>query len=298
MSSETAKILEKCTVIRGQVELFIEQTKRKDARCDCDEPINKCDEDELINKSSLALIIATICDQRIRSDIAWKIPCALYEWLRGQGLDFRASVIYKHVGEERLREWFRDYMVHKWPKLMKKESREEWLKDIPRYIIKSCEKISEEYDDDPDSIFIAGGEQLSIPHIYLMLRQFPGIGPKKASMIARDFGSGSCQLICLIERLKGRGVNLKVTHTYFTEMPVDVHVRRVFKRLGFSRYGSPQDFQNLARIIYPENPGLVDLFIWNLGREVCKRDKPKCQECPLNNICDEYSTQLRKHYMT
>jgi endonuclease III len=289
MSSEIAKILEKCTAIRGQVELFIEQTKRKDARCKCD---------ELINKSSLALIIATICDQRIRSDVAWKIPRALHRWLGKQGLDFRASVIYRYVGEERLREWFRDYMMHRWPKLMKEESREEWLKDIPRYIIKSCEKISEEYDDDPDSIFIAGGEQLSIPHIYLMLRQFPGIGPKKASMIARDFGSGSCQLICLIERLKRRGVNLKVTHTYFTEMPVDVHVRRVFKRLGFSRYGSPQDFQNLARIIYPENPGLVDLFIWNLGRKVCKRYKPKCQECPLNNICDEYSTQLRKHYMT
>jgi hypothetical protein len=130
-----------------------------------------------------------------------------------------------------------------------------------------------------------------------MLRQFPGIGPKKASMIARDFGAGSCQLICLIERLKGRGVDLKVTHIYFTEMPVDVHVRRVFERLGFSRYRQSQDFQNLARIIYPENPGLVDLFIWNLGRKVCK-DKPKCQECPLNNICDEYSKQLKKHYMT
>jgi endonuclease III len=287
VSSEIVKILEKCTVIRRQVEL--EQTKRKDAGCDCD---------ELINKSSLALIIATICDQRIRSDIAWNIPYALHEWLREQGLDFRASVIYKYVGEERLREWFRNYMMHKWPKLMKMESREKWLKDISGYIIKSCEKVSEEYNDDPDNIFIAGGEQLSIPHIYLMLRQFPGIGPKKASMIARDFGAGSCQLICLIERLKGRGVNLKVTHIYFTEMPVDVHVRRVFKRLGFSRYRQPQDFQNLARIIYPENPGLVDLFIWNLGRKVCKRDKPKCQECPLNNVCDEYSTQLKKHYMT
>jgi hypothetical protein len=287
--SEIAKILEKCAVIRKQVELFIEQSKQEDARCDCN---------ELINGSSLAFIIATICDQRIRSEIIWEcapdqkcIPNALYEWLTKQGLDFRASVIYR-IGVDKLREWFREYMMDKWPEKMREESREEWLKHIPGYIIESCEKIWREYNDDPDSIFIAGGEKLSVPLIYFMLRQFPGIGPKKASMIARDFASGGCLLTCLRERLKRRGVNLEVTHVYFSEMSVDVHVRRVLKRLGFSRYREPQDFQNLARIIYPENPGLVDLFIWNLGRNICKV-KPKCQECPLNSICEEYSKRFK-----
>jgi endonuclease III len=269
-------------VIRKQIEFFIEQNKQKMLRCDCN---------ELVNRSSLAFIIATICDQQISADIAWEgIPYALYEWLREQGLDFRASVIYK-IGVDKLREWFSKYMMGKWPRRMDEKSREKWLEDIPRYIIESCEKIWREYNDDPDSIFAAAGEQLSVPLIYFMLRQFPGIGPKKASMIAREFALDSCLATCLIERLKERGVNLKVTHIHFTEVPIDIHVKRVFRRLGFSRYGEPQDFQNLARIIYPENPGLVDLFIWNLGRKVCKKNK--CQECPLNNICEEYSKRFK-----
>jgi endonuclease III len=288
VSNEIAKILRKCMVIRRQVELFIEQNKEQNKQEETHRDCNK-----LVNRSSLAFIIATICDQQINYKIAWEgIPNALYEWLREQGLDFRASVIYR-IGVDKLRGWFRRYMMDKWPERMRRESREKWLEDIPRYIIETCEKIWREYNDDPDSIFIAGGEQLSIPLIYFMLRQFPGIGPKKASMIAREFalGGDSHLATCLIERLKGRGVNIKVTHIHFTEIPIDVHVKMVFRRLGFSRYGEQQDFQNLARIIYPENPGLVDLLIWNLGREVC--EKHKCQECPLNNICEEYSKQFK-----
>jgi len=86
-------------------------------------------------------------------------------------------------------------------------------------------------------------------------------------------------------RLQKRGINLTITQAHFSEIPVDVHVRRVFRRLGFWRYSEPQDFQNLARIIYPENPGLVDEFIWRLGRETCK-SHPKCEECPLSSVCE------------
>jgi hypothetical protein len=55
-------------------------------------------------------------------------------------------------------------------------------------IIDTCEKIWKEYNDDPNNIFIVNNGNLSIPLVYFTLRQFTGIGLKKASMIARDFG--------------------------------------------------------------------------------------------------------------
>ena len=72
----------------------------------------------------------------------------------------------------------------------------------------------------------------------------------------------------------------------------------VLKRLGFARYREVQDIQNLARIIYPENPGLVDLLIWKIGREWCV-NPPTCEKdhdvCPLSSICDYYN-QIYKKY--
>ena len=84
---------------------------------------------------------------------------------------------------------------------------------------------------------------------------------------------------------------IRVEQVHFSEVPVDRHIKRVFRRLGFARYSEPQDFQNLARLIYPENPGLVDAFIWKLGREICRTYSPKCPECPLAKICDYYKQQ-------
>jgi endonuclease III len=104
-------------------------------------------------------------------------------------------------------------------------------------------------------------------------------------MISREFGMGGDWFRSVRARLQKRGINLTIINTYFTEMPIDIHVRRVFKRL-FPRYGEPQDLQNLARIIYPENPGCVDIPIWKLGREICSGSKPKCRERSLTTICE------------
>jgi endonuclease III len=273
MTNELMRILEKCKVIREQVELSLQRMN------------DSYDPNEFLNKDPLAPIIGTICDEKINADVAWDIPSSLHDWLKQQGLNFKASVICS-IGKERLREWFTEYMKDKWPRMMKKEEREEWLKSIPAYIISSCEKIWKEYNDDPDSIFIINNGLLPIPLVYFMLRQFPGIGPKKASMIAREFGINREWFRSVKARLQKRGINLVITDIHFTEMPIDVHVRRVFQRLGFSRYSEPQDFQNLARIIYPKNPGCVDVFIWDLGRKICKENQPNCKECPLKTICE------------
>jgi len=275
---EVAKILLKCEAIKECLELFLKQRRE-----------SQYDADSFVNKDPLAPIIGTICDEKIKAEVAWNIPRFLNEFLKQKGLEFKASTICK-LGKEELRKWLISYMHDKWPKKLSEEEREKWLNKISESVIGTCEKIWKEYDDDPDNIFVVNGGILSIPIVYFALRQFPGIGPKKASMVARDFGRNCDWFKSVKARLQKRGIDLTVTNIHFTEMPIDVHVRRVFKRLGFYRYDQPQDFQNLARIIYPENPGLVDDFIWELGREICK-NHPICVKCLLSGICEYYKVR-------
>ena len=285
---ELEEILRKCKVIKEQLELFIKKENEENTE---NEAIDK-----FISENSLALIVGTICDEKIKAETAWSIPYYLNEFLKQKGLEFKPSAICK-LGKEELRNWIASYMQGKWPKT-KKFDCEEWLNKISESIINTCEKILKEYNDDPYNIFTINDGSLSVPIVYFIFRQFPGIGPKKASMIAREFGSYGDWFKSVKARLQRRGINLNVSYPYFTEIPIDIHVRRVFQRLGFVRYIEPQDFQNLARMIYPENPGLVDLLIWEIGRERCKKF-PKCERkydiCPLSSVCDYYN-QIYKGY--
>jgi hypothetical protein len=77
-------------------------------------------------------------------------------------------------------------MRGKWDRLRKK-AREEWLQDISRYIVKTCELIAKKYNDDPDKLLLVSNGKLNPPLLYFIFRQLPGIGPKKASMLSRDF---------------------------------------------------------------------------------------------------------------
>jgi hypothetical protein len=88
-------------------------------------------------------------------------------------LEFKASTIF-NIEEEKLRKWLTEYMRDKWPRMMRRKEREEWLRRIPAYIINSCEKIWREYSDDPDNIFAASDGLLPIPLVYFTLRQLPG----------------------------------------------------------------------------------------------------------------------------
>jgi|GEM_PF-733160 len=282
-SKGVTRLLKTCKVIRKQVKSFLQQHRESSY-----DAVNLApDAIAFLNRDPLAPIIATICDERISAKVAWELPLFLCEWLKQQRLDFKPSTICS-LEKERLKNWFASHMQDKWPKRMSEEDREDWLEKISDSLIKTCERIWKEYNDDPDSIFIVNNGKLTVPLVYLILRQFPGIGAKKASMIARDFGRNCDWFESVKARLQKRGINLTITQVHFSEIPIDVHVRRVFRRLGFSGYfrgiGS-QDFQNLARIIHPKNPGLVDDFIWDLGREICK-SPPKCEECPLSSVCE------------
>jgi endonuclease-3 len=94
------------------------------------------------------------------------------------------------------------------------------------------------------------------------LIKLPGVGRKTASIV-------------LIE-----GYNIPA-------FPVDTHVSRVSKRLGFASINDdPVDVEAKCKKLFPSQKWrkLHHQMIF-LGRYVCLARKPMCEKCALNSIC-------------
>jgi len=94
------------------------------------------------------------------------------------------------------------------------------------------------------------------------LRSLPGVGPKTVAVVLA-FSLGRSAL------------------------PVDTHVHRVAGRLGLI---PPRSSAEVAhRILEDLVPGSlrVELHVGliGLGREICKAGRPRCEECPLMDLC-------------
>lgn len=75
----------------------------------------------------------------------------------------------------------------------------------------------------------------------------------------------------------------------------DLHVIRVAPRIGLiteTKDGIKAEKQ-LMQVLPREIWGEIGMAISFLGREIC-RPKPKCEECPINEICNYYKTVFQK----
>jgi len=101
------------------------------------------------------------------------------------------------------------------------------------------------------------------------LLTLPGVGEHTAALV-------------LVFALGRRGV-----------MPVDSHVHRVARRLGWAPHdGSPKVVQQAIEAAAPEMD-LMDLHVGlvELGHRECRSGTPDCPGCPVNHLC---ATALRQ----
>ena len=94
------------------------------------------------------------------------------------------------------------------------------------------------------------------------LTQFPGVGPKTADVVLL-FSAGQ------------------------PTIPVDTHVNRVAKRLGFaSEKGEYEVVRRALQSLYkPRDYLAVHLLLIAHGRRYCRARNPLCDECPVNTYC-------------
>ena len=78
----------------------------------------------------------------------------------------------------------------------------------------------------------------------------------------------------------------------------DLHVIRVAPRIGLiteTKDGIKAEKQ-LMQVLPREIWGEIGMAISFLGREIC-RPQPKCEECPINEICNYYKTVFKKEHI-
>jgi endonuclease-3 len=76
-------------------------------------------------------------------------------------------------------------------------------------------------------------------------------------------------------------------------MPVDTHVFRVAKRLGFALGNTPEAVEKELLTNIPQ-AWLGNAHHWLVlhGRYICKARKPLCEECPVNQYCAYYNSKI------
>ena len=94
------------------------------------------------------------------------------------------------------------------------------------------------------------------------LRQLPGVGPKTVG----------CVLMFALD---------------MPALPVDTHVYRVARRLGLmdERVTADQSHDVLEAALRPEQRLPFHMYLINHGRQVCKAQRPLCENCVLGPRC-------------
>ena len=67
---------------------------------------------------------------------------------------------------------------------------------------------------------------------------------------------------------------------------VDTHVRRVSQRLRFTKHEDPDKIEQDLMKLFPRERWFDFTYVLiDHGRQICQAKKPKCAECPVNDLC-------------
>ena len=101
-----------------------------------------------------------------------------------------------------------------------------------------------------------------VPKTMEELVSLPGVGRKTANIVlARAFG--------IVEGIA-----------------VDTHVKRVSRRLGFTKNSDPDKIeQDLISLARKEDLDSISMTLIYHGRKVCQARKPKCPSCVVKQLC-------------
>jgi len=199
-----------------------------------------------------AFVLACIMDRQIKAEKAWMIP-------------YRVAMKIGGFSIEKLTELSQDDVRE----LMRKPEPLHWLVEtMANNFYLAVHRIKNVYQGDASNIW--KGRPSSAELVYRLLG-FKGVGPKISSMAAN---------------MLVRDYKIHLSDHFSIDISADVHVRRVFSRLGLCNPGaSVEQVIYKARALYPEFPGMMDLPCWEIGRDVCNVSSPKCEKCYMSDLC-------------
>lgn len=205
-----------------------------------------------LNEHPHAFVLACVMDRQIKAEKAWLIPYRFQEKLH----DFSMAKLVSLSREDIKILMTEPEPLHRFPDIMSD------------YFYETVQRIDYQYQRDVSMIWKDKPSSADVVYSFL---EFEGVGQKIANMAAN----------ILVRRFK------VIFSDYFSiDISADVHIRRVFGRLGLAPSDAKTDqliFR--ARGLYPKFPGLMDFPCWDIGRNWCKPKIPNCNNCYMLEIC-------------
>jgi len=199
-----------------------------------------------------AFVLASVMDRQIKAERAWLIP---YRFMEKLG-SFSMKTLLEQSESDIQRLMSEPEALHRFVDIMSD------------CFFKAVRRIADQYESDASRIW--QGRPSSATVVYRFL-EFDGVGPKIATMDAN---------------ILAREFKIDFADHYSIDISADVHVRRVFGRLGLTPQDATVDqliFR--ARGLHPEFPGLMDFPAWEIGRNWCRPKKTECSGCYMNDLC-------------
>ncbi len=76
---------------------------------------------------------------------------------------------------------------------------------------------------------------------------------------------------------------------------VDTHVKRISKKLGFTKQDDPEKIEfELMEVLPRDHWILYNIQIITHGRGICTARSPQCEQCFLKELCKDYRQRLRR----
>jgi len=199
-----------------------------------------------------AFVLGCVMDRQIRAERAWIIPHTFSKKLGGFKFATLAQLTLQDVQNL----------------MTKPEPLHRFSDDMSRNFYEATRRIGDRYEGNAARIWT---DQPSSAEAVFRFLQFRGVGPKIATMatniLAREF-------------------KVPFADHYSIDISADVHVRRVFGRLGLAEPDAGiEEIVYRARALNPTFPGLLDLPTWEIGRSWCHSRNPTCQSCYMENVC-------------
>jgi endonuclease-3 len=206
-----------------------------------------------------AFVLACAMDRQVKAEKAWIIPYRISEKIGG----FSMAKLSQLSPTEMNRLMSQPEPLHRFVETMSKA------------LFSAIQHIGSRYMGDAGRIWM--GTPSSAEVVYRFL-EFDGVGPKIATMAAN---------------ILARDFKIPFADYFSIDISADVHIRRVFSRLGFApRDASVEQIIYKARALHPEFPGMMDLPCWEIGRMWCKAGKPNCEACYMKTLCPTAGASL------
>jgi hypothetical protein len=207
-----------------------------------------------IENNPHAFVLGCLMDRQIKADKAWSIPQIVFNELKTFDIN--------ELAKKSLKEYKNIFC--------KKESKLHRYDYMVEIFYDGVQDIKTKYQGDASKIW--RGKPISAL-VVRKFREFKGCGIKISTMAAN---------------ILARQFKIEFADYCFIDISPDTHVMRVMERMGcVSKDASREMVIYKAREIYPEFPGIIDLFLFNIGRNLCHPQNPNCDRCQIKTECEK-----------